>query len=512
MRRAICFAAALLWSAFGAAQSVYFGNLHSHTSYSDGSGTPAEAFAMARSQGLDFFAITEHNHRHAEDGAKSRKDGKLIALQPQLYSGTPSSLVETADRLDKPGTFVTIYGQEISTISSGNHMNAFQLGQVVDDTAVPNGNVPALLNWISTHPDSSGRGALLQFNHPRDPDGNPKDYGHDDNFAPSDWVHSLDPFVELIEVLNAPALKDGEHFRAEATEGYYLEYLNFGFHLAPSVGHDNHWKNWGKSTDARIGVIANHLTRDDIMAALRARHTTASDDRNLKVIFRSGEALGGDIVAPPAPGMSLPLSVEIFDPDEPDARYRIDVLSDHAGGDRARRPVNSYLINGNTNGRHLLDGIAFDGPGQFVLLRVTQSSAEQGDEEHQESDDRLWTAPIWYETGVPPALVGTAVRIADLLPNPPGDDTQNEIVSLLNSGTSPVSLTGWQLRDAAGNIWVLSGTIAPGQKLPFKRSGQPMSLNNDGDVIDLVNASGLIADSGRYPSVSEGQVVTLQSP
>lgn len=40
MRRLIFAIGLLLWPAFVAGQSVYFGNLHSHTSYSDGSGMP----------------------------------------------------------------------------------------------------------------------------------------------------------------------------------------------------------------------------------------------------------------------------------------------------------------------------------------------------------------------------------------------------------------------------------------------------------------------------------------
>jgi hypothetical protein len=48
--------------------SVFFGNLHSHTALSDGSGTPAEAYERARdTAGLDFLAITEHNHAQAGD-------------------------------------------------------------------------------------------------------------------------------------------------------------------------------------------------------------------------------------------------------------------------------------------------------------------------------------------------------------------------------------------------------------------------------------------------------------
>lgn len=57
----------------------YYGLLHAHTAYSDGSGTPEEAFEMAKEAGLDFFAITEHNHSKAESGAKDREDGLLIA-------------------------------------------------------------------------------------------------------------------------------------------------------------------------------------------------------------------------------------------------------------------------------------------------------------------------------------------------------------------------------------------------------------------------------------------------
>jgi hypothetical protein len=43
-----------------------------------------------------------------------------------------------------------------------------------------------------------------------------------------------------------------------------------------------------------------------------------------------------------------------------------------------------------------------------------------------------------------------SVRLARLLPNPPGNETQNEEATLANDGTQAVSLTGWRLRDRAG--------------------------------------------------------------
>ena len=502
MRRASFIAIAFICSVPAAAQSVFHGSLHGHTSYSDGSGTPDEAFAMARANGMAFMAITEHNHR-AGDGKGARKDSRLIGRQPELYNGTPVSLVETADRLNDSGHFVTIYGQEVSTISQGNHLNLFGVTAVVDDTAVPNGDVRALLSWLAARTPPSNPTPLLQFNHPRDPVRNLKDYGRDD-FPAADWVTELDPFVQLIEILNAPALKDGTGFRAEAKEGYYLEYLNLGFHAGPSVGHDNHWKNWGTSTDARVGVIASALTRDAIMEALRRRRTTASDDRNLSIIFRSGEAIGGDIVAAPAAGTALPLTVEISDPDEPTARYRVDVLSDHPGGDRARRPIESFRIEGNTNGRLPLDGILAGGPGQFVLLRITQTSVAENDEEHEETEDRAWTAPIWFENPASVASPIPAVRIVDLLPDPVGEDAVSEEIQLRNTGASSVDMAGWQLRDLAGNVWTLSLQLAGGQSIIIARNRQPMSLNNDGDIIELVMPDGTVADAVRYGRAVEG--------
>ena len=55
----------------------FYGNLHSHTSYSDGNqdstssgvSTPAQSWAFAKaSQHFDFLGISEHNHNQAGIG------------------------------------------------------------------------------------------------------------------------------------------------------------------------------------------------------------------------------------------------------------------------------------------------------------------------------------------------------------------------------------------------------------------------------------------------------------
>lgn len=495
----------LAWPASALAQTadVRFGNLHAHTSYSDGSGTPSDAYKMACKAGLDFFAITEHNHA-AGDGSGTRRDGKMIATQPLLYRGKPSSLIETADNLNAPGKCVTLYGQEFSTISSGNHVNVFDVGKVID---VPNGAFDKLLGWMDTHRDGSGKLPVAQFNHPQAGRASDKEYGRDDfGDGESQWVQSMAPHVSLIEVLNAPALKDGRDQRTHAKEQQYFRYLNLGFHVAPSVGQDNHYRNWGVSTDARVAVITADFTRQGVLAALRQRHAYASEDKNLRLVFKVNGALQGDIVAPPIIGSELKLTLDIRDDDEPDADYRVDVFKDVAGAKPAAAPVESYEVTGN----QLLDmdGVRFERAGEYVFVRVTQYA--RADAEHVE-DDKAWTAPVWFEASDHHPLLADQphLRIVALVPDPVGDDVQRETITLRNDGATALNLAGWRVRDLADNSWPLDGLapLAGGQSMTIQRNGQPMSMNNGGDEVELVAPDGSVVQTVRYGPVSVGEKV-----
>ena len=504
LKRFIFSTAALLSASPLQAQNVYFGTLHAHTSYSDGSGTPAEAFEMADQAGMNFLAITEHNHRRAEDSAGERRDGILIATDPSLYSGPPTSLVATSRRVTRDGSFVGLHGQEFSTISSGNHVNVFDVGSVIP---VTNGDFRGLIDWLRTNPDSAGNLPLVQFNHPGIEEAH-LEYGRDE--FPGDernWVRELDAVVELIEVLNAPALRAGTGFPSHADEANYFRYLNLGFHIAPTAGHDNHYRNWGTSTEARTAIIADRLTLADLISAMRQRHVYATEDANLRIIFRVNGALSGDVVAPPPAGSELDLRVDVHDPNEPNARYRVDVFQDRPGGDQARRPVESFTFQGNAQAPRQLEGVRFSGPGEYVLLRVTQFS----DEEHG-TTDTSWTAPVWFEhaAAITPSL--PVLRIVGLVPNPPGDDSVGEEVTIRNPGSGTVSLSGWQLRDRAGRTWSLAagGAIGAGLEVTVRRAGQDMALNNDGDAVELLDPEGRVVQSYEYERASEGE--RLQPP
>ena len=79
-----------------------------------------------------------------------------------------------------------------------------------------------------------------------------------------------------------------------------------------------------------------------------------------------------------------------------------------------------------------------------------------------------------------------SLRIAALLPNPKGKDDGNEQVALVNASNKPVALKGWSLRDKAGNVFLLSGTVPAGGQLVITMKSNSMPLNNDGDTITLL--------------------------
>src|SRR5262245_34330889 len=224
----LCAVVILLLSGAGpAAQpdvSVFFGNLHSHTALSDGSGTPAEAYEHARDvAGLDFLAITEHNHAQAGD----------IAGNHALYTGPGSlSLIPTANGFTEEGRFIALYGQEFSTIGSGNHMNVIDAPQVID---VPNGQVRTLLEtWLPANLDTQGQEPLLLLNHPSTAGSPPNlEYGIDDYHGDTAaWVAALDARAPLIDLINGPSHTVGTHLApGSPSETEFHRYLNLGLHV-----------------------------------------------------------------------------------------------------------------------------------------------------------------------------------------------------------------------------------------------------------------------------------------
>ena len=249
-----------------------------------------------------------------------------------------------------------------------------------------------------------------------------------------------------------------------------------------------------------------------MLEAFRSRRVYASLDENLQVRFRLNDELMGGIIADGIdPGEQLRIDGSVSDPDEPGASYQILIFSDTGPGGEIATIAEVLAVGPSEDGRVTFDfdELRYTGSGQYIFLKI-----EQIDEEGRR--DYAWTAPVWIEDADAPSPAGDAVRIhmVSLLPNPSGDESLHEAITLRNSGDSAVSLQAWRIRDLAEREWDLSseGALDPGETREITRDGRPMALNNSGDALVLIDPDGAIVQSVSYDKTREGQRVSIPAP
>ena len=100
------------------------------------------------------------------------------------------------------------------------------------------------------------------------------------------------------------------------------------------------------------------------------------------------------------------------------------------------------------------------------------------------------------------------VYIESLLPNPIGQDANNEWVRIANNSSDAENIDGWRIEDDSGAVFYLDnlGIIQPNENIELKQTG--ISLNNSGDIILLYDKSGTEVDRlGYSESVAEGEII-----
>ncbi len=493
--RGVSVIALLVFTSMSGQAEVFFGNLHSHTAISDGSSNPRTAYRHARdTAGLDVLAITEHNHA----AAPSR-----LQAEPELYNGSQSSsLISQARRFTRDNRFVALYGQEFSSIGSGNHANVLDVDDVIETTHVPNGRWDRLLNeWLAVRRDSQGQPPIVLLNHPAQSSSpNDREYGIDDFPDSESWRTALDKHAQLINIINGPS--HGGSSPGRPSESEFLRYLNLGLHVGPTADQDNHRRDWGSAAETRTGIIAESLTKPAIMDALRNRRVYATQDRNLRLVATINDAQIGTIFTGadvPVQGTELDIAVEISDDDEPNATYVIDVFSDVIGGPQRADIIAQFteLDSGEEigNGSHELPGITYEGGRQYLFLRVTQSDPDRS------HFDRAWLAPVWFEPNT-------------LVPSPAGPvltlevNLETERARITNTGSDAVDLEGWELVSTRGDQRFVFNDplqLAPGRSVTVvsgpNASDDPPNIvfwtesfiwRNAGDPGELRNPDGVL--------------------
>ena len=239
--------------------NLYFGNLHSHTSYSDGQETPEYAYDFAKAvPQMDFLAVTDHAH-YFEQVLSDGRD-KFEAMKK-------------AARENSSGTFLSIAGFEWTATGWG-HINVYEAPDWTDRNKSP--NLDTFYSWIES------KEVLAQFNHPVTM------FGIFDDFK---YYPKADKYINLVEVGNGN-WSLGDTISPEMFNAVRLALAN-GWHLGITVGQDNHKANWGAANDSRTAVYSPSLKLEDILNSLMKRRTYGTEDNDIIVEFSgNGKPLG----------------------------------------------------------------------------------------------------------------------------------------------------------------------------------------------------------------------------
>ena len=236
---------------------VYYGEVHSHSTESDGKGSAAEAYEYARDVGrADYFALTDHN----------------IFLEKERFR---SLMPPLARRMNDPGRFAALYGYEMSySAATGyyGHLNILGSEEVTPET-------PDLPVWYSSLAELPER-PLGQFNHPGEK------WGDFDGFR---YDSRMDDIFNLIELRI-------DEYGVDVIEEEYERCLSQGWHVGPVSNEDTHAGNRTTAREECGAVLAEELSAETIEDAMCRRRTYATTDRSLKLICRVNGSLMGAVI------------------------------------------------------------------------------------------------------------------------------------------------------------------------------------------------------------------------
>ncbi len=274
--------------------NIYFGQLHSHTSYSDGAGTCEEAYQHAANvKNLDFVSVTDHSNSFDNANNASISDG---SVSEEWVEG--HALADAYTTKD----FVSIFGYEMTWSNGLGHINTFNSDGFQSRTQTDYSTYStALQNYyaaLKTEPDS-----ISQFNHPGTTFGDFSDFAYYDA--------EIDDLITIIEVGNGEgAIGSSGYFPSYE---YYQRALDKGWHVAPTNNQDNHKGLWGDANTARSVVLADSLTRENIYDAMRNYRIYATEDNDLSIYYTLDGYIMGSILSEGQTGEQVEIAVDLSD-------------------------------------------------------------------------------------------------------------------------------------------------------------------------------------------------------
>jgi len=282
---------------------VFWANLHSHTEYSDGLVSPREALDWAKGgKRVQVMAVTDHAERlNSKEWEKTwdsifteTQQDKFIALRGFEWSG---------DKVDAKGHICVIGFVDDYVGSESEEAN----------------NLAKFYQWIS---DRAKYNFVCQFNHPNLYSNTPFNFfridlcpeiarekfalfeiGYhggvikpsgdiSDHFMDGDDVGII--YTSTGETFRGIILGNGGRGVLKTNEQLFIEALDAGWHLAPTINEDNHLRDYGQKPQKTGIWIKGSLTWNSVMDALVNRRVFATEVPGFQVRFQartSGETI-----------------------------------------------------------------------------------------------------------------------------------------------------------------------------------------------------------------------------
>jgi len=332
---------------------VYWGDLHGHSGLSDGTGTPEDYYLYARDiAALDVAVLTDHDHWGMRPLSRTPELWERIRGQVQAFH--------------EPGRFVTLLGYEwTSWIQGHRHVLYFEdHGQVLSSVD------PAFESPLQLWDALRGQPALTITHHTA---GAP---------IATNWEippdPELEPVIEISSVHGSSEAPDSPRVISRPVAGNFArDALDRGYRLGfvgSGDSHDGHpgLAHLASPNGGLVAILAEELTREAVLAALRARRVYATNGPRILLHATLDGAPMGAVVGP-SPESALEVLVVA-----PAALERLDLV-------RSGEVVRTVPAEGDREMR-LEETVRDLSPGEYVYVRAVQ-----------EDGGAAWSSPFFVD-------------------------------------------------------------------------------------------------------------------
>ena len=373
---------------------LYFGQLHSHTQYSDGAGSLDAALDYVKnlpeSANVQFVAFTDHSNYFDTTGAANPEgalyDMSLASASSQETWNSYRSSVAAFNEANA-GSLVALAGFEMTWSGGPGHINTFNTPGIVsrnNSTLNNKTDYAGMRAYYALLSQQEGADSLSQFNHPGNTFGTFGDFAF--------WDPVIDSRMYMVEAGNGEGqIGAGGYYPSYE---YYTMALDKGWHLAPTNNQDNHKGRWGNANDARDVILTDDFSEQGIYDALRAMRMYATEDKNLEIGYTvNGMLLGSSLTEVPE---KLNIHVTVNDPDASDSISKVEVIV-NSGKTAYTWDDPAVLATGDLS-------VTLDPDYSYYYIRVTQGDG-----------DLAVTAPVWVgetlKLGISDVTCGTSTPV-----------------------------------------------------------------------------------------------------